>query len=185
MTLKSLDTDVNFLDFLDTQNNHTICINTIPQGEDYDQRIGYQALIRHIHIHAFIGNANLTNTSCRILIYNDRQHNGSANYLTQGELLHEEITQTYFNSHANPWTADRVQFLYDSTYDIQSRNNGVTYGIDIQIPNLNILTVYGGVAAQKQSINTNAIFIEAIESIDSPPGDVTLTGIARVYYLDK
>ncbi len=184
-SLKTKDIFIDGLEFRLDDNNHSQCLNTTAQGDDFNQRVGQDILIRHLHIHGYIINSATTdNASCRLLIYNDKAHNKSGTYRTQGFLLNDVGDNTAFNAHQSPWTSGTIRFLYDSTFDVQSRNNAVTYAFDIQVPNLNIITSYDNAADNITSITSNAIILEIIESQTTTLNTLVLEAQSRIYYVD-
>lgn len=185
--LKFLDTSFNQTTVATAGNIVLSSVNLVPQGVTESTRIGRKCTLRALSLRYVIQikpttNTNNTDDGLRLIIYLDKQCNGTSAAVT-------DILRTAdYLSYNNLANKDRFRILKDSFVDIHSTAGGGStasfgeVGITKQVHlKCNIPIEFSGVTGAITEIRSNNIGVLII----SDSADVSCEGLVRIRYSDS
>jgi len=180
------------------------CLNCPIQGDTVANRQGAEvkAVGFRIKGNLLFNPGELQTTGCRLLVYLDKQNNGTANNtmlrsVSENGVLDNTTCVDVLYCPMNPVNKKRFKVLYDKTFNnnpamVTSTVAGNTTGVSIRAQQFNIwipwkgLTEYNsGNAANANDIQTNCVRVIAISQVPATAFNYMSISLASRFYFKE
>lgn len=150
-------------------------INGVAQGDSSTTRDGIRIVMKSLDARFHLQSADATNI-CRVLIIQDKQHNGSSPVI--GDILQNTSEPLSFLNKSN---SKRFRTIYNGIFSVSNSSPATVQ--DVVHKDLNIITMFEGSGATASTIKTNALYLVLL-SDSGAVSDPGLTYSIRIRFVD-